>query len=91
MFGSVGSWRAPWLAVSEPSLVIIHWHLCGKKGLIACRGSPQLSVSVCPSVTSGSAHLFPVVSQLLTVNSWLPWDLVMSRDGKGHPGARAHA
>ena len=48
-------------------------------------------LSVCPSVTSGSAHLFPVVSQLLTVNSWLPWDLMMSREREGHPGARAHA
>ena len=93
MFGSLGSWRAPWLAASEPSLVIIRWHLCGKKGFIARRGSPQPSVclSVCPSVTSGSAHLFPVVSQLLTVNSWLPWDLMMSREREGHPGARAHA
>ena len=44
VFGSLGSWRAPWLAASEPSLVIIRWHLCGKKGLIARRGSPQLSV-----------------------------------------------
>lgn len=90
--GSLGSWCAPWLAASEPSLVIICWHLCGKKGSTARRGAlSRLCLSVCPSVTSGSAYLFSMASQLLTVNPWLPWDLVMSRGGKGDPGAQAHA
>lgn len=45
--GSLGSWCAPWLAVSEPSLVIICWHLCGKKGSTARRGAlSRLCLSV---------------------------------------------
>lgn len=58
--GSLGSWCAPRPAASEPSLVIICWHLCGKKGSTARRGAPQPSVSVCPSI----CHVRPCPSLL---------------------------
>ena len=58
--GSLGNWRAPRPAASEPSLVITRWHLCGKRGSIARRGTPQPSVSICPSI----CHVRPCPSLL---------------------------